>query len=474
MEAVADYQLVAQIARGTAGRTFLAEPPARLELGEPCVVKVLDRPVTDDEFARVAQELELVASLRGARVVEIFEVGEHRRQLYTVQRFHPEGGLDRAPERSPEIRLRALADAALGLHALHELGIVHRQVTPANVLLAGGRGLVSEPSLAPLVAPGLTSTGTGTLTALAFLEPEVIWGEPAGRATDIWSLGVTTHQVLTGRSVYPDLPDEGAAAAFRHVLHTRPVLDERVPGAAREVIDRCLAARRADRFATALDLAQALAHLIDGDDAPAEVTGPVELELPSDARVLTFRGREPGELEPRTPLPVDGSVAGAEDESRQEVVLQGRRCARGHLNNPVALTCARCGIKLVEAGGPLVEGIRPPLGVLTLDDGGTFALTGDVVLGREPVVDELVIAGRARPVRVADNERTVSRAHALIRLVGWDVFLEDRGSANGTFVRTASHQPWHRLEPNERVALTAGASVRLGERELGFEQHSVL
>jgi pSer/pThr/pTyr-binding forkhead associated (FHA) protein len=112
--------------------------------------------------------------------------------------------------------------------------------------------------------------------------------------------------------------------------------------------------------------------------------------------------------------------------------------------------------------------------VLTLDDGDTYTLTRDVVLGREPAVDELVVAGKAQPVRIADEDRTVSRAHALIRLVGWDVFLEDRSSANGTFVRTASHQPWHRLAADERIALTAGASVRLGERELGFEQHSVV
>jgi hypothetical protein len=473
MEAVADYQLVVQLGRGTAGRTFLADPPARLGLGEPCVVKVLDRPVTDDEFQRVADELEVVASLRGARVVEVFEVGEHRGQLYSAQRFYPERGLDAAGERSADTRLRAVADAAHGVHALHEIGIVHRQVTPANVLLAGGRGLVSEPSLAPLVAPGITSTGTGTLAALAYLEPEVIWGEPAGRSSDIWSLGVTLHQALTGRSVYPDLPDE-TAAAFRHVLHSRPVLDERLPGAAREVIERCLAARRADRYATALDVAQALAHLATPSSAPAETAGLVELELPGDARVFTFRGREPHALDGRVPLPVEGSVEVAPPPGGEEVIVQGRRCARGHLNNPIAVTCARCGIKLVEAAGALVEGVRPPLGVLTLDDGSAFALTGDVVVGREPAVDDLVVSGRARPLRITDDERTVSRAHALIRLVGWDVLLEDRASANGTFVRTAAHQPWRRLEPDERVTLTAGASVRLGERELGFEQHSVL
>src|SRR4029450_13387146 len=107
----------------------------------------------------------------------------------------------------------------------------------------------------------------------------------------------------------------------------------------------------------------------------------------------------------------------------------------------VAVTCARGGITRAAAGGALVEGIRPPLGVLTFDDGEAYALTGDVIVGREPAVDDLVVTGGGRAVRIADDDRTISRAHALIRLVGWDVFLEDRGSANGTFFRGAAPPP---------------------------------
>jgi hypothetical protein len=471
VEAIADYVLVRLLGRGSAGRTFLADPPERLGLGEPCVVKVLDRRVTEEELRRVVDELRAVASLRAVPVVQLFEAGQDGGQLFTAMRHHGEPPLAPADPRGMVAVLRIVADAATGVHALHEIGVVHRQVSPSNVLTSGGRGVVCEPSLAPLVAPGLTSTGSGNFAALAFLEPDVIWGEPASRATDIWALGVTLQQALTGASVYPDLPDDSVAAAFRHVLHTGPTIDEALPPAVGELVARCLAPRRADRFGSALDLANAVERALRGlEGGERGLEAPA---LPTEAMVVSLRTR-PGEGPTERPrLPIEGSTAVPAVDSA-DVVVQGRRCARGHLNNPAALTCARCGIKLVSTATGLVEGIRPPLGVLTLDDGSSFPLTGDVVLGREPGGDELVLDGRAQAVRIADEGRTVSRSHALVRLVDWDVTIEDRGSANGTFVRTAPHQPWQRLTGHERVTLVAGAGIRLGERELGFEQHSVL
>ena len=72
------------------------------------------------------------------------------------------------------------------------------------------------------------------------------------------------------------------------------------------------------------------------------------------------------------------------------------------------------------------------------------------------------MADRAVALRIVDGGRTVSRAHAVVLLVDWGVFVEDRSSANGTFVRGAAHQPWRRLAAGERVALAPGSAIRLG------------
>jgi len=469
-DVIADFRVLRELGRGTSTRALLVEPPARLGLGEPCVLKVIDRPVADDDFRRVVDELRIVASLRAARVVELFEVGLDHGRPFIAERFHPEGSLDReAPLALHEV-LRAIADAARGVHALHEAGLVHRQVTPGNVLLVGGRARIAEPSLAPLFAPGMTSTGLTSFGSLAYLEPEVIWGEPAGRSTDVWALGVTLHESLGGATLYPDLPEGSTAQAFQHVLGTRPLVDPSLPVGAREVIERCVAPRRVERFATALDVARSLERFLP----EGEASGSGVPDLGDDVRIVSLVGFDPAGLPARDPLPTVATAATEDLAGSDDVVVQGIRCARGHLNNPASVICARCRVKLMASPDGLVEGVRPPLGVLTFDDGDTYVVARDTVIGREPGVDPDVAAGRAIGVRLADTTRTVSRAHALLRLVDWDVFLEDRGSSNGTFVRLGGHQPWERLQPGARVALVAGATIRLGERELAFEHHSLV
>jgi hypothetical protein len=467
---IADYRVLRELGRGASTRALLVEPPARLELGEPCVLKVIDRPVADDDFRRVVDELRVVASLRGARVIELFEAGIDHGRPFIAQRFHPEGSLDQTPSLPLHAVLRAVADAAQGVHALHEVGLVHRQITPGNVLLVGGRARIAEPSLAPLFAPGMTSTGLRSFGSLAFLEPEVIWGEPAGRSTDVWALGVTLHQSLGGAALYPDLPEGNTAQAFQHVLGTRPSVDASLPVGAREVIERCIAPRRADRFATAFDVARSIERFLpDGDVATVD-----EPDVGDDVRFVSLVGFDPASLPERAPLPTVATATADDLPGSEDVIVQGIRCARGHLNNPASVICARCRVKLMASADGLVDGVRPPLGVLTFDDGDTYVVARDTVIGREPGVDPDVASGRAIGVRLTDTTRTVSRAHALLRLVEWELFLEDRGSSNGTFVRLSGDQPWQRVEPGARVALVAGATIRLGERELAFEHHSLV
>ena len=98
--------------------------------------------------------------------------------------------------------------------------------------------------------------------------------------------------------------------------------------------------------------------------------------------------------------------------------------------------------------GVLVDGRRPPLGLLVLDIGSTFVLDDNYLLGRNPEVDQAVIRSRLRPIRLDDDSGTLSRVHAEIRLDGWDVLLIDRGSANGTYIAASGQAGWNRLAPN--------------------------
>lgn len=142
-------------------------------------------------------------------------------------------------------------------------------------------------------------------------------------------------------------------------------------------------------------------------------------------------------------------------------------CARAHPSDPRAAFCTVCGMPVDQTQRPS-EVVRPPLGRLVLDDGTTFVLVADAVLGRDPQSSDA--AGRGmQPFTIEDNSGGMSRAHAEIRLVNWDVTIVDRGSTNGTHVRMPGYQDWLRLQPHQPMALPQGAELMLGNRFLRLE-----
>lgn len=155
----------------------------------------------------------------------------------------------------------------------------------------------------------------------------------------------------------------------------------------------------------------------------------------------------------------------------QAIQVQGIVCSRGHFNNPSARFCSRCGISTVHQTHNLVMGVRPPLGVVVVDDGAVFALTTDYVMGREPENADDVLSGKAVALPLTDPDLVMSRVHARILLDGWEARIEDADSANGTFVARSPEAAWVRLEPGIPTTIQPGTRVSLGGRTLVFESH---
>ena len=176
---------------------------------------------------------------------------------------------------------------------------------------------------------------------------------------------------------------------------------------------------------------------------------------------------------PRGPLPVAGAdlppPPGPDEPDLPHV--HGVMCARGHFNDPNSPFCASCGISMVQQTHNLVEGPRPPLGVLVLDDGSTYVVDRDIVIGREPDTDRGVAGGTVRGVALPDPERAISRVHARVTLHEWEVRVADAGSANGTFVATRDATQWTPVPPDAPVTLTPGMHVLVGPRVLSFDSH---
>ena len=183
---------------------------------------------------------------------------------------------------------------------------------------------------------------------------------------------------------------------------------------------------------------------------------------------------EPEEDSVRAPLPIAGTDAPPPEPEPDEpdiAMCHGVICARGHFNDPNSPFCANCGISMVQQTHNLVEAPRPPLGVLVLDDGSTYVVDRDIVIGREPDTDPGVADGSVRGIALPDPERAISRVHARVTLDQWEVRVTDAGSANGTFVATRDATQWTPVTPDAPVTLTPGMHVLVGPRVLSFDSH---
>lgn len=263
---VADYEVVRSLGSGAQGESFLAVAPARLALdGDRVVVKLLSHTADDEVFKRVTSELRFVASVSSPHLVRLYDVGHQAGLVYYAEEFceggslaNPTRPLDRAAV------LRVLAGAARGAHALHEAGAAHRAIKPANVMIdAEGEGRLGDPGLSGVVSPGQTTTGGDRVISLEFIEPGVLRGESAGRASDIWALGATAHRALAGQPLYDGLETRDVAAAIRLILTSVPEVAASLSDREAEVVRSCLAEERSDRPSTALEVAEAFDDLVN-------------------------------------------------------------------------------------------------------------------------------------------------------------------------------------------------------------------
>ncbi|MEV0293284.1 FHA domain-containing protein [Nocardia sp. NPDC050710] len=149
------------------------------------------------------------------------------------------------------------------------------------------------------------------------------------------------------------------------------------------------------------------------------------------------------------------------------VKVLGFKCARAHPSDPRSAFCTVCGMP-VDQTQAVIEVVRPPLGMLILDDGMTYMLAADAVLGRDPEHSEAAQRGLI-PLKIDDSSGGMSRAHAEIHMVNWDVTVVDRGSTNGTRTRLPGYRDWVRLTPNQPMILVQGTEVMIGNRVLRFE-----
>lgn len=239
------WHLSGQLGQGAFGQVFRADDTSTLNLGA-AAVKVMHPSTSPKEREAFHEEIRKVVSLRHPNLVAYLDSGEHRDDdgqphLYLVTelcQYSLQAYLAREPGRLTADQCeRLLADMAAGLGYLHSRGLLHRDLKPANVLLGGDDWKLGDFGLSrAMSATGHYHHGTVVMGTPRYMSPELFEDGAASAASDVYAVGVTLHQALTGRTVH-----EGTDVALLVQVTTKPPkIDRDLPPHWRRLIEQCL------------------------------------------------------------------------------------------------------------------------------------------------------------------------------------------------------------------------------------------
>lgn len=276
------YELIGRIGEGATGVVYAARDS---QVDRHVALKVInrdagDRTRSDEHYERIRKEASTLANLSHPNLVRVYDVGQSEGCCYIAMELVDGGDLRRwlstQPRSWPEIVDR-IVQAARGLAAAHDAGIVHRDVKPSNIFVADdGRVLVGDFGLAEVglrafdqssVSAGFpleeaaTTVPTGPFTVagtLGYMAPEQLFGEYVDARTDVFALCATLWEALYGQCPYPSktlsMAMESSRAGAKGPVGARAG----VPRWLRKVCLRGLARGRRQRWSSMHELVAAL------------------------------------------------------------------------------------------------------------------------------------------------------------------------------------------------------------------------
>ena len=274
---VGSYRVERLIGRGGMGEVYLATDE---RLGRAVALKLLTTDLAADPEARqrFVEEARAAASLDHPHVVPVYEAGEDDGRAFVAMRFVDGSDLDaiirlRGPL-DPAVAVGLLSGVAAALDAAHARGLVHRDVKPANILVAEGsdpaHAYLGDFGLAKMLAGGAGRTQTGVIVgSVDYLAPEGIEGRPVDGRADVYSLACVIYTCLTARRPY--VRDTEVGVLWAHVGAAPPRLSDSHPGLGHldAVLGRALSKSPDDRYPSAGALIVALqAALAEPGSAP--------------------------------------------------------------------------------------------------------------------------------------------------------------------------------------------------------------
>jgi tRNA A-37 threonylcarbamoyl transferase component Bud32 len=328
------YQIDDLIGRGGMSSVYRATDS---NLKRMVAVKFIHQHLTGEpEFLRRFQtEAEAVAQLRHPNIIQVFDFSDAEGQYYMVMEMVAGESLQQRLRRlneanrkfSTEEAIKIIAAVCDGVDYAHKRGMIHRDIKPANIMLSvQGDAILADFGIAK-IAGATTHTAAGAVIGTAmYMSPEQIRGEQIDGRTDIYALGITLFEMVCGRP--PFKADSAMTVLMMHLDDPLPdvrELNPDVPPGLAAVLEKALAKKPEDRYATAGEMAAALRALADGTipaaAPPTDAETVIAKDPAADATLIAGGGagspppppsttaKYPSEPEPAAAAPGGGSSA---------------------------------------------------------------------------------------------------------------------------------------------------------------------
>ena len=267
------YQVERELGRGAVGIVYLGFDPA---IARKVAIKTLDsrlfnKDQIQDIKERFFREAEAVGRLNHPNIVSIYDLGEEGELAYIAMDFVD--GVALSEHVLPEALLpvsevyRIIHDVASALAYAHEKHIVHRDIKPGNIMYGADSNAVkvADFGIARLLDNSRTTTGE-ILGSPLYMSPEQLQGSKVGATADIFSLGVTFYQLLTGELPFDA---DNLAALTYEMIHTKHksvrAVRKDLPASAARIVNQCLQKAPKNRYQSAHELVAVMRKAIKRD-----------------------------------------------------------------------------------------------------------------------------------------------------------------------------------------------------------------
>jgi serine/threonine-protein kinase len=288
------YQIEELMGQGGMSAVYKANDP---NLKRVVAVKLIHEHLSSDPgfVGRFEEEAAAIAQLRHPNIVQVFDFDVEEGTYYMVMEFIPGETLQEQlkrlneVERSMEIEdvVEYLIDICEASDYAHDRGLIHRDIKPANIMLSVQKQAILMDFGIAKILGGQQHTATGAVVGTAqYMSPEQIKGEQLDRRSDIYSLGVTLFEMVSGRPPYE--ADSAMTLMMMHINDPVPevkLLNPDVPPSLIAVINKALAKSRDDRYQTAGEMAAALRGVL-GQPTEVPPAAAAASAVVSDATVV--------------------------------------------------------------------------------------------------------------------------------------------------------------------------------------------